>query len=243
MLLCTRQWKAPRRFIYNHKCQRKCLTFHLKDWTDCCSSIKICSLACRLCPRGPTCQASVPQTGEDTEAVVAAAATPEAEDVVTVHPDTRAALEAGSATSQLGHSIKRPTLTTEAPQWERDSGDTWTTTNRCLNVTHVSFSSPRLQRSWGQVRVDSTTLNSASRTPSIYILTWVNKTDHFKEVFPGNTELSIMWEAAETTLHPFISPSNRCDVKTGVRCLIISFCCRECMGQSSNCYAVCVSFL
>lgn len=92
--------------------------------------------------------------------------TPEAEAVVTVHPATRTAPEEDSGTSQPGHNIKTLTLTTEAPQWGRDSGDTWTTMNRCLNVTRVFFSSPRRQRSWGQGRADSTTLNSASTTRS-----------------------------------------------------------------------------
>lgn len=89
-------------------------------------------------------------------------ATPEAEAVVTVHPDTRTVLEADSGTSQPGHNIKHPTLTMEAPQWGRDSGDTWTTMNRCQNGTHVSFSSPHRQRNWGQGPVDNITLNSAS---------------------------------------------------------------------------------
>lgn len=96
-------------------------------------------------------------------------ATPEAGAVVTVHPDTRTALEEGSDTSRPGHNIKHPTLITEeAPQWGKDSGDTWTTTNRCLNVTRVFFSSLHRQRSWGQGRVDSTTLNSASTTHSTH---------------------------------------------------------------------------
>lgn len=117
---------------------------------------------CRWCPRGPTCRASAPQTGEDTEV-----ATPEAEDVVTVPRATRTALEEGSGTRQPDPNIKRPTLTTEAPQWGRDSGDTWNTMNN-LNVTHVFCSSPHRQRSWGQGPVDSTTLNSASSTHSTH---------------------------------------------------------------------------
>ena len=94
--------------------------------------------------------------------------TPEAEAAVTVRRATRTALEEGSGTSQPGPNIKHPTLTMEALQWGKDSGDTWTTMNRCLNVTHVSFSSPHRQRSWGQGRVDSTTLNSASTTCCIH---------------------------------------------------------------------------
>nr|XP_033482321.1 embryonic polyadenylate-binding protein 2 isoform X2 [Epinephelus lanceolatus] len=134
-----------------------------------CRVLLVCMRLCseeeslRFCPRGPTCQESAPQTGEDTEV-----ATPEAEAVVTVHPATITALEVGSGTSPPGRNIKHPTLTTAALQWGRDSGDTWTTTNRCLNVTHVFFSSPRLQRSWARDRVDSTTLNSASTTHSIH---------------------------------------------------------------------------
>lgn len=94
-------------------------------------------------------------------------ATPEAEAVVTDHLDTRTALEAGFGTSRPGLNIKHPTLTMEDLQWGRDSGETWTTMNRCLNVTHVCFSSPHHRRSWGQGQVDSTTLISASTNHSI----------------------------------------------------------------------------
>ncbi|XP_071345159.1 embryonic polyadenylate-binding protein 2 isoform X1 [Trachinotus anak] len=116
----------------------------------------------RSCLRGPTCQASAPQTEEDTEE-----ATPEEEAEVTAPPDIITAHEGGSGTSQPGHNIKHLTLTMEGPQWGRDNGDTWTTMSRCLNVTHVFFSSHHHPRSWGQGQVDSTTPNSASTTHSI----------------------------------------------------------------------------
>lgn len=106
--------------------------------------------------------------------------TPEAEAVVTVHPATRTAPEEDSGTSQPGHSIKTLTLTTEAPQWGRDSGDTWTTMNKCLNVTRVFFSSLRRQRSWGRDRADSTTLSSASTTRST-LQERANRTYRFTE--------------------------------------------------------------
>lgn len=101
-------------------------------------------------------------------------ATLEAEDGASVHPDTITALGAGSGTSQPDHNTKHPTLTMEAHQWGRDSGDTWITMNRCLNVTHVFFSSPHHQRSWGQGRVDSTTPSSASTTCCLHTK-WMNR--------------------------------------------------------------------
>lgn len=118
--------------------------------------------ACRFCPRELICQASAPQTGGDTEVV-----TPEAEAVVSVLLDTRTVPEGGSGTSPPGLNIRRPTLTMEALQWGRDSGDTWITMNRCQNDTLVFFSSHHHQRSWGQSRADSTTLNSVSASHGI----------------------------------------------------------------------------
>ncbi|AWP01453.1 putative embryonic polyadenylate-binding protein 2-B-like [Scophthalmus maximus] len=47
-----------------------------------------------------------------------------------------------------------------------DSGDTWTTTNRCLNVTHVFSSSHHRPRRWEKGRVDSTTRSSANAAHS-----------------------------------------------------------------------------
>lgn len=118
--------------------------------------------ACRFCPRGLIYRASAPQTGGDIEVV-----TPEAEVVVSVLLDTRTVPEEGSGTSPPGLNIRRPTLTMEALQWGRDSGDTWITMNRCQNDTLVFFSSHHHQRSWGQSQADSTTPNSASATRSI----------------------------------------------------------------------------
>lgn len=118
--------------------------------------------ACRFCPRGLICQASAPQTGGDIEVV-----TPEAEVVVSVLLDTRTVREEGSGTNPPGLNIRRPTLTMEALQWGRDSGDTWITMNRCQNDTLVFFLSHHHQRSWGQSQADSITPNSASATHSI----------------------------------------------------------------------------
>lgn len=143
-------------------------------------------LGIRYCLREQTCQVSAPQTEEDTKE-----ATPEEEAEVTAHPDTTTALEAGSGTSQPDHNTKHLTLTTGDPRWEKDSGDTWTTMNRCLNVTLVSFSSHHHQRSWGQGQVDITTPSSASTTPSLHPK-WVVRSGKFKQLFPDMTESSVV---------------------------------------------------
>lgn len=152
-----------------------------------CRALLVCMRPCseeessRCFPRGPTCLVSVPQTGEDSEE-----ATQEVEVVVTVHRDTTTAPEADSGTSQQGRNIRHPTLTMEDPRWQRDSTDTWATTNRCLNVTHVSFSSHHHLRIQGQSPADSITLNSASTTCSRIQTMW-EKRSYFKPVHSGIT--------------------------------------------------------
>lgn len=116
-------------------------------------------LVCRCYPRGPTCQESAQPTGEATEV-----GTPEEEAGDSVPPDLPVAHEDGSDTSWPGLNIKRPTPTTEASQWRRDSGGRWTILNRCPNVTRVSFSSHHHRMSWEKDPAGNHTLNNVNST-------------------------------------------------------------------------------